>query len=146
MKAARRILLVEDSRDDVELITNELRLHVGSRIDVVGDGASALDYLHRQGVFAGRQDDAPSVLLDLKLPKLSGFEVLEQIRAADTLRGVPVVVLTSSREDRDIERSYALGANAYVVKPVNIDQFSEAMRRIGLFWGALNETPWRVRA
>jgi CheY-like chemotaxis protein len=144
MKDVRRILLVEDSRDDVELITNELTPHVGARIDVVGDGASALDYLQCEGAFATRIDESPSVvLLDLKLPKVSGFEVLEHMRTSDRLQHIPVVVLTSSREERDILRSYALGANAYVVKPVHYEEFSEALRRIGMFWGTLNETPRR---
>jgi CheY-like chemotaxis protein len=142
MTTPRRILLVEDSDDDVELITGTLSPLVGDRLDVVRDGAQALDYLERGGRYAGRTTDDPAVVvLDLKLPKLDGLEVLQRIRARPEWRTLPVVILTSSREDRDLARCYELGSNAYVVKPVRFEEFSEAVKGLGVFWGVLNELP-----
>jgi DNA-binding response OmpR family regulator len=143
MPDQRQILLVEDSADDVELITAALKKQqLENRVDVARDGEQALDYLHRRGRFAGRDDGNPGlVILDLKLPKLSGFEVLTAMRGDRALRHLPVVVLTSSREERDLVRSYEAGTNAYVVKPVAYADFVAAVREIGVFWTALNELP-----
>ncbi len=143
MDALPRILLVEDSRDDVELITQSLAAyHLTNRIDVVRDGAEALDYLQCRGKYEGRATGLPVfMLLDLKLPKIGGLEVLERVRENPALRRLPVVVLTSSREEPDLKRAYELGTNAYVVKPVRFDQFADAVKEIGLFWAVLNTTP-----
>ena len=139
----KRILLVEDSPNDAELTVAALRDGgIANPVDVARDGAEALDYLHRRGPQAGRAPGNPAlVLLDLKLPKVSGIEVLEGIKADSTLRTTPVVVLTSSREERDIVGSYDLGVNAYVVKPVGFADFTRAVRDLGLFWAVLNEVP-----
>ena len=144
MTMERRILLVEDSEDDVELITATLAAVVGDRLDVARDGVEALEYLQREGRYAGRASGDPAVVvLDLKLPKIDGLEVLRRIRANPQSRTLPVVVLTSSREQRDLARSYELGSNAYIVKPVKFDQFSSAVSGLGVFWGVLNELPDR---
>jgi DNA-binding response OmpR family regulator len=141
MKRNCPLLLVEDSRDDVELIMSALE-HLRNRIDVAHDGEQALDYLHRRGKFAGRRGGYPSlVLLDLKLPKVSGLEVLAEIRENEELKHIPVVILTSSREDQDLIHGYGQGANAYVVKPVKFADFIDAVKEIGLFWAVLNEVP-----
>ena len=114
----------------------------GGRIVVVRDGAEALDYLLRRDEFAERAEGNPAVtLLDLKLPKVDGLEVLAVIRKTDKLKSMPVVMLTSSKEEQDLIRSYELGVNAYVVKPVDVEQFFEAVRTLGRFWGVLNEAP-----
>ena len=118
------ILLVEDSRDDVELITSALE-HLKNRIDVAHDGEQAMDYLHRRGKYERRRSGDPGlVLLDLKLPKVSGLEVLAQMRSDQSLKHIPVVILTSSREDQDLLHGYEQGANAYVVKPVDFTEFT----------------------
>lgn len=145
MDSLPRILLVEDSRDDIELIIESLSSYnLTNRIDVVRDGAEALDYLQCRGRYQDRAPGLPAfILLDLKLPKVSGLEVLEQVRADPRLRSVPVVVLTSSREEPDLKRAYELGTNAYVVKPVRFEDFAEAVKEIGLFWAVLNATPAR---
>jgi len=142
MEYGQRILLVEDSRDDVELVTAALAaFHLTDRIDVVHDGAAALEYLECRGPYERRTSGAPAfVLLDLKLPKVGGLEVLQRLRANPGLRTVPVVVLTSSREEPDLVRAYDLGTNAYVVKPVRFDDFARAVREIGSFWATLNIT------
>jgi CheY-like chemotaxis protein len=139
----RPILLVEDSQDDIELITAALEeQNLRNPIDVVRDGEQALDYLHRRGAHSADRRPMPSlVLLDLKLPKVDGLEVLEDIRSDERLRHIPVVVLTSSREDRDLLKSYELGTNAYVVKPVKFGDFMAVVKEIGLFWAVLNEMP-----
>ena len=135
------VLLVEDSRDDVELITSALE-HLKNRIDVAQDGAQALDYLHRRGAHAGRRSGDPSlVLLDVKLPKVSGLEVLAEMRKDKNLKRIPVVILTSSREDQDLVHGYEHGANAYVAKPVKFGDFVTAVKDIGRFWAVLNEVP-----
>jgi CheY-like chemotaxis protein len=140
--ADRHILLVEDSENDVELTIAALAKYVANQVDVARDGAEALDYLFRRGVFAGRTTGPPAlVMLDLKMPKIDGLEVLRTIKADPTLKQLPVVVLTSSREQRDVVKSYELGVNAYVVKPVEFDQFVDAVRQLGLFWLLLNEPP-----
>lgn len=136
----KSILLAEDSPMDVELTMEALQEH--HHIAVVEDGEAALDYLYRRGPYASREPGNPDLLLlDLKLPKLNGLEVLESIKKCDLLRTIPVVVLTSSKEQPDLKTAYELGANAYVVKPVVFEQFMEAVRQIGQFWANLNETP-----
>jgi CheY-like chemotaxis protein len=142
MKAGR-ILLAEDSSQDVELTLNALAEHnITNAVDVARDGAEALDYLYKRGKFAGRQGGNPVlVLLDLKMPRMDGLEVLRSVKADPQLRAIPVVILSSSREEQDVVRSYELGVNAYVVKPVEFDQFIRAVRDLGLFWLLINETP-----
>jgi len=116
--------------------------HLANHVDITHDGAEALDYLHRRGTFAGRSSDLPVVvLLDFKMPKIDGLEVLRQMKADPSLKSVPVVMLTSSREDRDLVESYKLGTNAYVVKPVNFQQFMDSIRQLGCFWAVVNEPP-----
>jgi CheY-like chemotaxis protein len=140
--ANRHILLVEDSANDVELTIATLTKYVANHVDVARDGAEALDYLFKRGAFAGRTAGTPVlVMLDLKIPKIDGLEVLRTIKADPTLKRLPVVVLTSSREQRDVVQSYELGVNAYVVKPVEFEQFAEAVKQLGLFWLLLNEPP-----
>ena len=145
MSRLGRVLLVEDDPNDVELTLRALGKHnLANRVFVVRDGEEALDFLHRRGAFDGRDDDDPVVvLLDLKLPKVDGLEVLREIKSDPRLRELPVVVLTSSREHADLVRAYELGTNAYVVKPVDFEQFQEAVRQLGLFWAVLNEPPRR---
>lgn len=143
MADLKPILLVEDNPKDVELTLAALaQCHLANAVDVTRDGAEALDYLYSRGAYEGRNTGDPAVvLLDLKLPKLDGLEVLEQIKGDAILKHTPVVMLTSSREDRDLLKSYVLGVNAYVVKPVGFDQFFEAIRDLGMFWAVLNEPP-----
>lgn len=138
-----RILLAEDSPQDAELTLNALAEHnITNLVDLARDGAEALDYLYKRGKFAGRQGGNPVlVLLDLKMPRMDGLEVLRSVKADPQLRTIPVVILTSSREEQDVVRSYELGVNAYVVKPVEFDQFMRAVRDLGLFWLLINETP-----
>ena len=138
------ILLVEDNPNDVELTLHALRKHnLANHIHVVRDGAEALDFLFCRGAIRpGRSAPAPKViLLDLKLPKVDGMEVLRQLRGDERTRMLPVVVMTSSRQDRDIVESYKLGVNSYIVKPVDFDQFSESVRQIGCYWLLLNQPP-----
>jgi len=137
------ILLVEDNPHDLELTLIALsKSQLANEVVVVRDGAEALDYLHRRGEFAARQLGSPAViLLDLKLPKVDGLEVLKEIRHTDGLRSVPVVMLTSSKEEQDVVRSYQLGVNAYVVKPVDFNEFVRAIGDLGIFWAVLNEPP-----
>jgi CheY-like chemotaxis protein len=139
----KRILIAEDNPNDLELTMAALQAHrVANEIVVVRDGAEALDYLYRRGEFADRPPGSPAlVLLDLKMPKVDGLEVLKQIKADPQLRTTPVVMLTSSREEVDLIRSYDLGVNAYVVKPVAFDEFMNAVRQLGAFWAVLNEVP-----
>jgi CheY-like chemotaxis protein len=116
--------------------------NLANEVVVTRNGAEALDYLYRRGEFSERPEGNPSVvLLDLKMPKVDGLEVLRQIKADDKMRTVPVVMLTSSREEQDLVRSYNLGVNAYVVKPIDFQQFIEAIKQLGLFWAVLNEPP-----
>ena len=138
------ILLVEDNPDDVELTLRALKkARVANPVEVIEDGATALDYLFGTGAHAGRDaNHIPKViLLDLKLPKLSGLEVLARVRADERTRKVPVVVLTSSREDADVAAAYRLGANSYIVKPVEFEAFMSAVGEVGLYWLLLNEPP-----
>jgi CheY-like chemotaxis protein len=139
----RRLLLVEDSPRDAELILDALATqHLANEVVHVRDGAEALDYLFRRGSFAGRSDGEPALmLLDLKMPKVDGMEVLRQIKADVGLRVIPVVMMTSSREEQDLMRSYQLGVNAYVVKPLKFSEFMDAVRQVGAFWAILNESP-----
>lgn len=139
----KRILLVEDSINDVELILTSLaENHLGNEVVVVRDGEEALDYLYRRGLYRLRREGHPVVvLLDLKLPKIDGIEVLAQLKADPELRVVPVVVLTSSREEQDLTRCYELGTNGYVVKPIDFLEFVEVIKGLGLFWAIINEPP-----
>ena len=144
MNALKTILLVEDDPNDVELTLEALaEYRVANEVMVLHDGAEALDYLYRRGRrFEGRAGGSPAVvLLDLKVPKVDGLTVLKTIKGDPVLKMVPVVMLTSSREERDLVESYALGVNAYVVKPVDFTQFVEAVRKLGYFWAVLNERP-----
>lgn len=143
MSELKRILLVEDSENDIELTLAALEeAHLANEVDVVRDGQEALDYLHRQGAWASRGDGYPAVvLLDLKLPKVNGLEVLAHVKGEADLKSIPVVMLTSSREESDLARSYGLGVNAYVVKPVDFHDFSLALRELGLFWAVVNQPP-----
>jgi len=138
-----RILLVEDDPRDVELTMTALEeYNLSNEVEVASDGEEALDYLHCRGKFHARTCDNPAVLLlDLKLPKVDGLEVLRQIKSDDKLKVIPVVVLTSSREERDMVASYKLGVNAYVVKPVDFHEFVNAIRELGVFWAIINEPP-----
>jgi CheY-like chemotaxis protein len=142
----RRVLLVEDSENDIELTQNMLT-NCGAvvRVDVARDGEEALDYLHRRGSFSTRPPGEPVlILLDLKMPKLGGLEVLRDVKAngaAQAIKNIPVVVFTSSRELQDVRECYRLGANGYVVKPVDASQYMEAIKHMGAFWGATNEPP-----
>jgi CheY-like chemotaxis protein len=139
----KRILLVEDSQKDVDLTLAALAENeLENEVVVVRDGEQALDYLYQRGNFRLRSPGNPAVvLLDLKLPKVSGLEVLAQIKADADLKMVPVVMLTSSREEADLGTSYKSGVNAYVVKPVTFSQFVEALRELGVFWAQINEPP-----
>lgn len=139
----RRILLAEDSRNDVELTLAALEANrLANQVDVVRDGAEALDYLYCRGPHAGRAAGNPAlVLLDLKMPKVNGLEVLRHIKGDVALQTVPVVMLTSSREEGDLLSSYQLGVNAYVVKPVDFNDFMAAVRQLGAFWAVVNEAP-----
>jgi two-component system, response regulator len=139
------ILLVEDNPNDVELALDALREQkLANRIQVVRDGAEALDFLFRTGAYANRLNHYPKlILLDLKLPKVDGLEVLARIRADPRTETLPVVVLTSSREERDIVRSYSLHVNSYIVKPIDFEQFTAAVREIGFYWLLLNQLPKR---
>lgn len=137
----RKVLLVEDDPDDVELTLAVLREHgLADLVIVARDGAEALDYLYCRGSFIGRRNGDPVVvLLDLKMPRVDGLEVLRQLKTDPDLKVIPVVVLTSSRQDRDIIESYDLGANAYVVKPVAFDKFVEVITQVSSFWILTNE-------
>jgi CheY-like chemotaxis protein len=139
----KRILLADDDANDIELALAALRAnHLVNEVDVVRDGAEALDYLHRRGAYAGREGGMPAfVMLDLKMPKVDGLEVLKTVKADPQLRTIPIVVLTASKQERDLVQSYAFGVNAYVVKPVDFNAFVEAVKLLGGFWAALNELP-----
>ena len=143
MKNLKKILLVEDKARDAELTLAALEEHnLANDVVVVRDGVEALDYLYRRGEFATRAPELPVVvLLDIKMPRLNGLEVLRTIKADPQLKRLPVVMLTSSREEPDLVQAYELGVNAYVVKPVDFHQFSAAVEQIGAFWAILNELP-----
>jgi len=137
------ILLVEDNPTDAELTMRALRKgNIANHITWVKDGAEALEFIFRNGAYAGRPDQNPRlILLDLKLPKVDGIEVLRRIKADEQTRAIPVVMVTSSQEGRDITESYKLGVNSYVVKPVEFEQFSETVAKAGFYWMLVNKTP-----
>jgi CheY-like chemotaxis protein len=143
MTALGRILIVEDDPNDVELTLTALAdYNLANEVVVTRDGQQALDYLYCKGEFNTRSTGNPAVmLLDLKLPKVSGLEVLQQIKSDERLKMMPVVVLTSSNEEKDMVRSYSLGVNAYVVKPVDFHEFVNAVKELGVFWAVINEPP-----
>ena len=145
MTAIRTILLAEDSPHDAEMAIDALRdANLANPIVHVEDGVETLDYLLRRGRFADRPEGDPAVLLlDIKMPRMDGLEVLTELRTSDRFNHLPVVILSSSREESDLARSWDLGVNAYVVKPVDVDQFFEAVRTLGRFWAVLNEPPAR---
>jgi CheY-like chemotaxis protein len=142
-KELRTILLVEDSMADAEMAMDALgEAHLANPVVHVEDGVECLDYLYSRGAWAAREPGNPAVvLLDIKMPRMNGLDVLTEMRASDTLKRVPVVILSSSREESDLARSWDLGANAYVIKPVDVDQFFDAVRTLGQFWAVLNERP-----
>lgn len=143
METLKRILLAEDNPNDVELTLAALAQHnLANEVDVVNDGVEALEYLHRRDRYAGRSGGHPAViLLDLKMPKVDGLEVLKQIRGDASLRAIPVVILTSSREESDLASGYQLGTNAYVVKPVDFGDLVDTVSQLGAFWAIINEPP-----
>jgi DNA-binding response OmpR family regulator len=138
-----RILMVEDDPKDVELTLTALEeYNLANEVVVTRDGQEALDYLRRRGQYSNRSQENPAViLLDLKLPKVDGLEVLQEIRSDERLKMVPVIVLTSSHQEKDVMRSYKLGVNAYVVKPVDFHEFVNAVKELGVFWAVINEPP-----
>ena len=143
MNPLGKILLVEDNVGEVELIVAALtKNNLATEVVVARDGSEALDHLHRRGGFRSRAPDNPvAVFLDLKIPKVDGLEVLRQIKSDDKFNTIPVVILASSREEANLARSYQLGANSYVVKPVDSQQFADAIRQLGKFWAVVNEPP-----
>jgi CheY-like chemotaxis protein len=143
MSALTRILIVEDDPNDLELTLMALgEYNLANEVVVTRDGQEALDYLYCRGEFHSRPNDNPAVvLLDLKLPRVDGLEVLQQVKADERLRMIPVVVLTSSHEEKDMVRSYKLGVNAYVVKPVDFHEFVNAVKELGVFWAIINKPP-----
>lgn len=143
---AAEILLVEDNPNDIELTLHAFRKnHIKNPVQVARDGAEALDYIFCRGIHAQRdpQKQPHLILLDLKLPKIDGLEVLEQLKSNDSTRNIPVVVLTSSSEEADILQSYQLGVNSYIRKPVDLEQFIQATGQLGLYWLVMNQTPNR---
>ncbi|MGA9408336.1 MAG: response regulator [Bacteroidota bacterium] len=143
MNGLKRILLMEDNPKDVELTLAALDEHnLANEVVVTRDGAEGLDYLYMRGQFQMRANGNPAViLLDLKMPKVDGLEVLRQVKSDPNLKTIPVVMLTSSREEKDLVLSYNLGVNAYVVKPVNFQEFLNAVKELGVFWAIINEPP-----
>jgi len=143
MTTLARILIVEDDPNDVELTLTALAdYNLANEVVVTRDGQQALDYLYCRDQYSNRSQENPAViLLDLKLPKVDGLEVLGQIKADESLKLIPVVVLTSSHEEKDMMRSYSLGVNAYVVKPVDFHEFVNAVKELGVFWAVINEPP-----
>ncbi|MBB6367555.1 MULTISPECIES: response regulator [Xanthomonas] len=143
MTAIRTILLAEDSPADAEMAVDALRdARLANPIVHVEDGVEAMDYLLRRGAYADREEGLPAVLLlDIKMPRMDGLEVLKLVRSDESLKRLPVVILSSSREESDLARSWDLGVNAYVVKPVDVDQFFTAVKTLGTFWALINQAP-----
>jgi CheY-like chemotaxis protein len=143
MNDLKTILLVEDNLQDVELTVEALsEYNLINNVVAVGDGVEAMEYLRYEGEFKNRKKGNPAViLLDIKMPRMDGIEVLEALRSDDKLKTIPVVMLSSSREEPDLKKCYELGVNAYVVKPVNFNEFVEAVKQIGVFWAIINEQP-----
>jgi len=143
MSPLRTILLAEDSPADAEMAIDALRdARLANPIVHVEDGVEAMDFLMRRGAFANREEGLPAVLLlDIKMPRMDGLEVLREIRSTDELKRLPVVILSSSREESDLARSWDMGVNAYVVKPVDVDQFFGAVQTLGKFWAVINQAP-----
>ena len=143
MNELRSILLAEDNPNDVELTLSGLaELHLANEVAVVRDGAEVLDYLYSRGKFESRNNGNPAVLLlDLKMPRMDGLEVLGEIKANEKFRSIPVVMLTSSAQESDLVKSYQLGVNAYVVKPMDYREFINAIKQVGVFWAVVNEPP-----
>lgn len=143
MSPLRTILIAEDSPADAEMAIDALRdARLANPIVHVEDGVETLDFLMRRGAYANREEGLPAVLLlDIKMPRMDGLEVLQRIRAEDELKRLPVVILSSSREESDLARSWDLGVNAYVVKPVDVDQFFNAVKTLGTFWAVINHAP-----
>ena len=142
-KELRTVLLVEDCLADAEMAMDALaEAHLANPVVHVEDGVDCLDYLYARGAWAEREPGDPAVvLLDIKMPRKNGLDVLTEMRADERMRRIPVVILSSSREETDLARSWDLGVNAYVIKPVDVDQFFEAVRTLGRFWAVLNEAP-----
>ena len=143
MTALRTILLAEDSPADAEMAVDALKeARLANPIVHVEDGVETMDYLLRRGAYANRDEGLPAVLLlDIKMPRMDGLEVLKEIRNTEELKRLPVVILSSSREESDLARSWDMGVNAYVVKPVDVDQFFGAVQTLGKFWGLINQAP-----
>lgn len=143
MATLKRILLAEDNERDIELVLDALEEHrLANEVSVVRDGAEALDYLYQRGEFASHTNGLPIVvLLDLKMPKVDGLEVLRQIKGDPKLKVIPVVMMTSSREEQDLVQSYQLGVNSYLVKPVKFQQFVESVKQLSVYWALMNEPP-----
>lgn len=139
----KKILLVEDNPNDIELTLEALAEHnLANRVVVLNDGVQAMEYLHYQGTYSNREHETPAViLLDIKMPRMDGIEVLQAIKGHPELKKIPVVMLTSSREEPDLKKCYELGVNAYVVKPVNFKDFFVAVKQLGIFWAVINELP-----
>jgi CheY-like chemotaxis protein len=139
----KTILLAEDNQNDIDLIILALsEFNLANNIEIVNDGVEVLEYLRSQGRFKGREPDSPAVIfLDLKMPRMDGIEILKHIKKDPVLKIIPVVMVTSSREESDLVQSYKLGVNAYVVKPVDFNQFIDAIKQMGAFWAILNEIP-----
>jgi CheY-like chemotaxis protein len=143
MNRLKRIVLVEDNSKDIELTLAALEEHnLANEVIILRDGVEAMDYLCRRAPFADRPPGNPAVvLLDLKMPRMDGLQVLKEMKSSEDLKTIPVVMLTASREERDLIESYRSGVNAYMVKPIDFQQFVDAVRQIGLFWAVLNEPP-----
>jgi CheY-like chemotaxis protein len=139
----KRILIVDDSPKDVELVISALaEKNLANEVDIAEDGEEALDYLYRRGKFVDRENGNPTViLLDIKMPKMNGIEVLKHIRCTPEFKMIPIIMVTSSHEERDLVESYKLGANSYVVKPVDIVQFIDAIKTLGQYWVVINQLP-----
>lgn len=146
MNELRSILIAEDNPNDIELTMNALaQNNLANRVVVVKDGVEALEYLRCEGKYAQRNKANPAViLLDIKMPRMDGISFLQKLRNDEALKMIPVVMLTSSREEPDLKKCYALGANAYVVKPVGFKEFMEAVKQLGIFWAIINELPNEV--